>query len=60
MARQRVRVRGVDAWLTAAIAVASGIGVAIAGVSPTGGAVIDVVIAVVATAACIWAAASAP
>ena len=60
MARQRVRVRGVDAWLTAAIAVASGIGVAIAGVSPTGGAVIDVVIAVVATAACVWAAASAP
>ncbi len=60
MARQRVRVEGSDAWWVTLIAAIGALGVLVAGPSPTGGAVIDVVLVGAAVAATIWAAASAP
>ena len=60
MARQRLRVQGVDAWLVAGIALAAAAGVVLAGPEPTGSAVYDGVLVLVATWACLWASASAP
>lgn len=55
-----MRVRGLDAWATLALALLSGVGVAIAGPSPTGGRVVDVLLVVILTTLCVWSAASAP
>lgn len=60
MSRSRIRVAGPDVWWVALVGVAAGVGVALAGPSPTGSTAVDVVLVVVATAACVWASASAP
>jgi hypothetical protein len=60
MAKQRIRVRGVDAQIVAAISLLAGALAVEAGSSPTGTAVIDVLLVVASAAACVWAAASAP
>ena len=60
MGRQRIRVNGADARQVAAIALAGGIGAAVAGARPTGSPVIDVAMVALGGAGAIWAAASAP
>jgi Protein of unknown function (DUF4012) len=56
---QRRDVRTITAWV-AGIAVASAIGVVLAGPSPTGSTIIDTLLLIVAVAACIFCTASAP
>jgi hypothetical protein len=53
-------VRGTDQRLVLAIGVATGLGLALRGLSPTGSTVFDWLILVVAAAAATWASASAP
>jgi hypothetical protein len=55
-----MRVEGRDAGLVAAVAAVSGVLAALAGASPTGASLVDVVMVLVSVAACVWAAASAP
>ncbi len=55
-----MRVRGADAQQALAIATVAGIGAALADVSPTGSTVVDFLLVLLASVACIWAAASAP
>ena len=60
MARQRIRVSGTDARLVALIAIAAGIAAASAGARPTGTPWFDITLVAAASAASVWAAASAP
>lgn len=60
MSRSRIRVVGSDAWWVAIIGAAAGVGVVLAGPSPTGSTPVDAVLVIGATAACVWASASAP
>jgi Protein of unknown function (DUF4012) len=58
--RQRIRVVGAEARVVAVIAMVSGLVTAARGPEPTGENLVDVVLVLLASAACVWSAASAP